>query len=80
MSIGSIGDGRRKRYANTAGVADYTGLSRAFFEKARVTGIPQIPFLKIGRAVRYDLDQIDQFMADRARISTSAGEANSDAE
>jgi hypothetical protein len=72
MSIGSIGEGRRKRYADTAGVASYTGLSKAFFEKARVTGVPQIPFIKIGRAVRYDLDVIDQMMADRARISTSA--------
>jgi hypothetical protein len=72
MSISSIGEGRRKRYADTAGVANYTGLSKAFFEKARVTGVPQIPFIKIGRAVRYDLDLIDQMMADRARISTSA--------
>ena len=72
MSIGSTGGGRRKRYADTAGVAAYTDLSKAFYEKARVTGDPPIPFIKIGRAVRYDLDVIDQFMADRARISTSA--------
>jgi hypothetical protein len=75
MSIGSIGEGRRKRYADTAGVANYTGLSKAFFEKARVTGIPAIPFIKLGRCVRYDLDVIDQIMADRARVSTSGSGA-----
>ncbi len=70
MSVPSTAAGHR-RYADTEAVAVYTGLSKAFFEKARVTGIPKIPFIKIGRAVRYDLDAIDQFMADRSRLTTS---------
>lgn len=71
MSIGSVGEGKRRRYTDTAGVADYTGLSISFFEKARVNGAPSIPFIKVGRAVRYDLDVIDQILAERVRTSTS---------
>ena len=71
MSIPSTGLGRHRRYADTEGVAVYTGLSKAFFEKARVTGEPEIPFIKIGRAVRYDLDAIDQFMTNRSRLTTN---------
>jgi hypothetical protein len=76
MSIGSIGDGRRKRYADTRATAEYMNCSAAYLEKARVTGLPQIPFIKLGRKVLYDLDIIDQLLADRARVSTSARAAS----
>ncbi|HVB15166.1 MAG TPA: hypothetical protein VNF04_01405 [Stellaceae bacterium] len=60
-----------KRYADTQATAEYMNMSAGFLEKARVTGTPKIPFLKIGRSVRYDLDQIDAFMGDRSRFNTS---------
>ena len=72
MSIGSIGEGRSgRRYADTKATAAYMGVSTALLEKSRISGVPKIPFIKIGRAVRYDLDRIDAFMADRARFNTS---------
>ena len=72
MSIDSIGEGRQgRRYADTKVTAGYMGVSSAFLEKARVTGIPKIPFIKLGRSVKYDLDLIDRFMAERSRLSTS---------
>ena len=46
-------------------------MSEAFLEKARITGVPKIPYVKIGRAVRYDLNEIDAFMAASARLNTS---------
>ena len=73
MSISSIAEARQsRRYADTKTTAEYMGVSAAFLEKARVTGLPKIPFIKLGRSVKYDLDVIDGFMAERSRLSTSA--------
>jgi hypothetical protein len=73
MSIGSIGEGHdgRKRYADTKATAAYMRVSTALLEKSRVTGSPKIPFIKVGRSVRYDLDIIDGLMAEWSRLSTS---------
>ena len=72
MGISSISEGRQgRRYADTKATASYMGVSTAFLEKARVTGTPAIPFIKLGRSVKYDLDVIDQFMAECSRSSTS---------
>jgi predicted DNA-binding transcriptional regulator AlpA len=62
---------RQHRYADTRSTAQYMGMSEAFLEKARITGEPKIPYVKVGRAVRYDLDEIDALMAARARFNTS---------
>jgi hypothetical protein len=72
MSIGSIGEGRDgRRYADTKTTAAYMGLSVPFLEKARVTGEPRIPYIKVGRSVRYDLSVIDEIMARWTRLSTA---------
>jgi excisionase family DNA binding protein len=72
MSIGSIGEGKQHRkFATTQQAADYLGVSTAFLEKDRVTGTHQIPFVKLGRLVRYDLTTLDHVMADRTRLNTS---------
>lgn len=46
----------------------YLNVSRSFLAKARMTGAlpnrtPGPPFLKIGRAVRYDVSDLDQWIA-----------------
>ena len=76
MGITGIGDTRQsRRYADTKATANYMGVSAAFLEKARITGLPKIPFIKLGRSVKYDLDLIDRFMAERARVTTSEAAA-----
>jgi len=35
--------------------------------KARSTGHPQIPFIKIGRTVRYDPVAVDEWLANNTR-------------
>ena len=55
---------------NTAGAAHYLSLAESTLEKARVSGSgPR--YLKLGRAVRYRLSDLDAWMAERAVNSTS---------
>lgn len=51
-----------QRYVRTPEAADYLGLSRATLNKDRVTGLLGIPYAKLGRAVLYDLTDLDAFM------------------
>jgi predicted DNA-binding transcriptional regulator AlpA len=43
----------------------YTGMSRSFLRIARMRGKGGPPYIKIGRAVRYDIRDLDQWLADR---------------
>ncbi len=55
---------------NTEGAARYLSLAESTLEKARVTGSgPR--YLKLGRAVRYRLCDLDAWMAQRTVASTS---------
>ncbi len=56
---------------NTKEAADYLGVSKAFLERDRCyTG--RIRFIKVGsRAVRYRLDDLNQFIESQVRNSTS---------
>jgi hypothetical protein len=42
-------------------------LSPRTMAKARSTGHPQIPFIKIGRTVRYDPVAVDEWLANNTR-------------
>lgn len=55
---------------SVAGAADYTGLSTSTLNKLRVFGGGP-PFLKLGRRVVYDPADLDAWMAERRRRSTS---------
>ena len=47
---------------NTPAAATYLGVSKAFLERDRWAG-PTIPFIKVGpRAVRYRLDDLDEYL------------------
>jgi hypothetical protein len=58
------------RYTNTRGAADHLACSTSYLEKCRVTGGgPR--FLKIGKAVRYKLRDLDAWANARAHGFTS---------
>jgi hypothetical protein len=50
--------------------ARYIGLSVAFLNKARLTGSGPT-YLKLGRRVAYDVDDLDAWLNSRRRTSTS---------
>ncbi len=57
--------------------AKYISMSVAFLRCGRSVGTvgnrtPSPPFLKLGRAVRYDRRDLDAWLAARRRISTSS--------
>ncbi len=56
---------------DTAEAATYLGVSKAFLERDRWAGA-RIPFIKIGsRAVRYRQNDLDQYIDQQVRLSTS---------
>ena len=46
-----------------SGAAKYLGLSVRTMSKARSTGSPKIPFIRIGRACRYSIEELDEYLA-----------------
>lgn len=59
------------RLLNTKQAATYLGVSAAFLERDRWAGA-RIPFVKVGtRTIRYRLSDLDSFIANQVRLSTS---------
>ena len=57
-------------YTNTIGAAAHLACSASYLEKCRVKGAgPR--FIKIGKAVRYKIDELDTWANARAHGSTS---------
>ena len=42
--------------------ARYLDCSRSFLSKDRVTGLHGIPFYRLGRHIRYNIDDLDDFL------------------
>lgn len=56
---------------NTQQAAEYLGVSVAFLERDRWAGA-RVPFIKVGsRAVRYQLNDLEQYVQSCRRRSTS---------
>ncbi len=56
---------------NTEQAAQFLGVSKAFLERDRWAGA-RIPFIKIGaRAVRYSPDDLESYLNQQRRFSTS---------
>lgn len=55
---------------DTEGAANYLGLAASTLEKLRVSG-GGVPFVKLGRAVRYRVCDLDAYLAARVRSNTS---------
>ena len=57
----------------TSRAAEYLGVSKAFLERDRWAGA-RIPFIKVGsRAVRYRLSDLEAYVEQQVRLSTSQG-------
>jgi predicted DNA-binding transcriptional regulator AlpA len=59
-------------YLSTAEASHLTGLSPAWFERSRWAGGGP-PFVKLGAAVRYPVDELHAWMRARIRRSTHGG-------
>ncbi len=60
----------RRAKLRTGEAARYTGLAKSTLEKLRMRG-DGCPFIRIGRAVLYDPDDLDAWLAANRRKSTS---------
>ncbi len=61
------------RALNEIETAAYIGMSRAYLRQARMEGqrgnrTPAPPFIKIGRAVRYLREDLDQWLNDQQKL------------
>ncbi|WP_036858365.1 helix-turn-helix transcriptional regulator [Porticoccus hydrocarbonoclasticus] len=60
---------------NTKQAANYLGVSAAFLERDRWAGA-RIPFIRLGtRSIRYRLGDLDNFIQQQLRFSTSQEDA-----
>jgi hypothetical protein len=56
----------------TRQAAQVLGMTEAFLERARWSGEPPIPFIKVSsRAIRYDPADLQSYLRSRVRTSTS---------
>lgn len=62
-----------EQLVSTKDAARILCVSEAFLERDRWAGA-RIPFVKIGRAVRYCRSDLDAYITDRKRVSTSQTE------
>ena len=53
--------------------ARYLDCSRSFLSKDRVTGLHGIPFYRLGRHIRYNVDDLDDFLMRSRTQSFVAG-------
>lgn len=64
-------------YMTTRAAATYICMSKSYLDKARVYGGgPQ--YMKIGGAIRYSREDLDNWLAGKVRTSTFGGAANDD--
>ena len=66
-----------QKYTNTKGAAEHLACSSSYLEKCRVTGLGP-KFIKIGKAVRYKIDELDAWADGRAHGSTSEYESRAE--
>jgi predicted DNA-binding transcriptional regulator AlpA len=59
------------QYIDETVAAAITHMSRAWFQRARWAGTGP-PYIKVGRAVRYRLDELIAWFEDRKRTSTTS--------
>lgn len=58
------------KYLSAEETAEHIRMSQSWLAKARLTGDGP-PFIKAGRAVLYDVEDVDFWMSNRKRRSTS---------
>ncbi len=61
-----------RRTLTDAEAARYIGMSGSWLRQARMNGNPDAPpYIKIGRSVRYLREDLDTWLEQRRRVSTS---------
>lgn len=64
------------RLLNVKQVAELTGMSVAYLNRARIYGLDAPPFVKISKAVRYRLNSVSEWANSKTEFtSTSAQQA-----
>lgn len=58
------------KYLSVQDTAEYMQISKSWLAKSRLNGDGP-PFIKVGRLVLYDLNDVDTWLSDRKRRSTS---------
>ena len=53
----------KRRWLDSAEAAAYLGCSKNFLDKDRIQ-LRRIPFTRLGRLVKYDIHDLDAFLAD----------------
>ena len=54
-----------RKWLTTAEAAQYFGASCNFLAKDRCNGLLQIPFHKMGRHIRYNINELDEWLKGR---------------
>lgn len=62
------------RWAGTQATAEHINVSESHLNNMRVRGDGP-PFVKMGRKVLYDLNEVDAWLCQKRRRSTTEGEA-----
>ena len=60
----------QSKYKKTKDAAEYCGSAKSTFDKIRITGEGP-PFIKRGKSVVYDINDLDAWMQSMRRTSTS---------
>ena len=60
------------RWLTTPQAATYLGCSKSTLEKDRVYRLLNIPFTRLGRAIRYDQQDLDRYLEARKEGETSS--------
>ena len=55
----------------TKQAASYLGIGKSTLEQSRVSGINCPPYIKLGANVRYRMEDLKAFVAERVRTSTA---------
>lgn len=58
------------KYLSTEETAEHMRVSQSWLAKSRLSGEGP-PFIKAGRTVLYDLDDLDAWLSSKKRVSTS---------
>ena len=62
---------RQRRWLSEEQAAAYLDCSRSFLAKARMSGLHNIIFARLGRHIRYDLADLDNFL-ERSKAQSKA--------
>jgi hypothetical protein len=70
-----VANEKLKKWTDTNGIAEHTGMSAQWFHRDRVTKLVGVPFVRFGRKIMYHTDIVDEFFLSRTvRPNDARGE------